>query len=275
VILFPYEKQSGGDVALIPVSRLRRDFPNTWSYLNDHKDCLESRDGGEMAGDHWYAYSRTQALDLMPLPKVFTPDIAPTAGFSYDQRGAVFFTGGVAGGYGILASSPMTPEFLLGVLNSPVSDFFHHRVATRMRGGWFSYESRFIRNLPIPSRIPKQQAVLESVVKSVLSINERLEKSADSTSQSNDVLAGAYLQQWVNALVYELFFPQELHTADLHFFDLIQAEALPQLEGFGESDSLPRLRILFQKTYAPEHKLRQALYRLGSLDLVRTIEGKA
>ena len=57
--------------------------------------------------------------------------------------------------------------------------------------------------------------------------------------------------------------------------DLIQAEALPQLSNLAESDRLPRLRKLFQTTYSSDHKLRQALYRLGALDLVRTIEGKA
>jgi len=35
------------------------------------------------------------------------------------------------------------------------------------------------------------------------------------------------------------------------------------------------LQKIFKTTYASDHKLRQALYRLGSLDLVRIIEGKA
>ena len=116
-----------------------------------------------MAGDNWYGYSRAQALDLMPQPKIFTPDIAPTAGFSYDETGAVFFTGGVAGGYGILAAPPITPKFLLGILNSRVSDYFHHRIATKMRGGWFSYESRFIRNIPIPDTDETQRQIVEIV----------------------------------------------------------------------------------------------------------------
>ena len=85
----------------------------------------------------------------MPLPKLFTPDIAPKAAFSFDPTGEVFFTGGVAGGYGLLPSEPYRMEFLLALLNSRLLDFFHHRVATQMRGGWYSYEARFIRQLPI------------------------------------------------------------------------------------------------------------------------------
>jgi hypothetical protein len=103
-----------------------------------------------MRGTSWYAYSRTQALDVIPLPKVFTPDIAPVASYSLDRSGRIFFTGGAAGGYGILAKEPYGLEFLLGILNSRLVDWFHHKVATQMRGGWFSYESRFIRDLPMP-----------------------------------------------------------------------------------------------------------------------------
>ncbi len=275
LILFPYEQHADGGVRLIPSTRLRKDFPNTWEYLKDHKDRLEARDGGEMAGDYWYGYSRNQALDLMSLPKLFTPDIAPIAGFSYDKKGEVFFTGGVAGGYGVLAAPPMTPEFLLGVLNSPVSDFFHHRIATKMRGGWFSYEARFIRNIPMPMATRNQQAVVHSLVNYVLFLTRYVECENKAGKASSEALAASYFQQWVNALVYELFFAQDLHAAGLQFFDLVEALKSPSLETLAESEWLPRLQAIFKTTYASDHKLRQALYRLGSLDLVRTIEGKA
>ena len=274
VILFPYEKQDKGDVALIPASRLRKDFPNTWSYLKDHKDCLESRDGGEMAGEDWYGYSRAQALDLMSLPKLFTPDIAPVAGFSYDKKGKVFFTGGVAGGYGILASSPMTPEFLLSVLNSPVSDFFHHRIATKMRGGWFSYESRFIRNLPIPSASAKHQAVVESLVSYVLLLNDHSANANAESKKSPDAFPAAYFQQCVNALIYELFFPQELHAAGLHFFSLVEQAELPALNSIPDSERLTKLHALGELLNNTKHPLYAALYTLRGLEIVRIIEGE-
>ena len=85
----------------------------------------------------------------MKLPKLFTPDIAAKSSFSLDSTGQVFFTGGVAGGYGILISPEYTREYILGLLNSKLLEWFIHKIATSMRGGYYSYESRFIRGLPI------------------------------------------------------------------------------------------------------------------------------
>jgi len=102
-----------------------------------------------LGGTNWYAFGRSQALDVMQLPKIFTPDIAPHSAFSLDAVGDIFFTGGAAGGYGILVNSEHSRLFILGLLNSRLLEWFIHRTATSMRGGWFSYESRFIRHLPI------------------------------------------------------------------------------------------------------------------------------
>jgi hypothetical protein len=35
------------------------------------------------------------------------------------------------------------------LLNSKLLDWYHHQFSTTFRGGYFSYESRFIRQLPI------------------------------------------------------------------------------------------------------------------------------
>lgn len=275
LILFPYAKQNGGDAQLISAATIRKELPLTWKFLNDHKAFLTGREDGKMDHDGWYGYVYPKALDVMPLPKIFTPDIAPVAGFSYDATGEVFFTGGAAGGYGILAIPPITPQFLMGVLNSRVSDYFHHRIATKMRGGWFSYESRFIKGLPFPDSTEAQREIIERIVASIIWLHARKAAREDSRETTGAPLIGAFFEQWVNALVYELFFPQELHAAGLHFFDLIQALKLKPLESLAEAERLPELQALFKTTYASDHKLRQALYRLSSLDLVRTIEGKA
>lgn len=148
MILFPYERQ-GASSGLVAAEKLAHDLPLTWSYLLANRAFLEGRERGLMRGPEWYAYGRSQALDVMPLPKLFTPDLAPQAAFSWDPTGECFFTGGVAGGYGLLPSENYEPEYLLGLLNSRLLDWLVKQTATSMRGGWYSFESRFIRDLPI------------------------------------------------------------------------------------------------------------------------------
>ena len=105
LILFPYEKEGEGMTGLLSITELKNRYPLTYAYFLSHKTYLENRENGRMKGKNWYGYGRTQALDVMLLPKIFTPDIAPGASFSLDETGEIFFTGGVAGGYGILVKS--------------------------------------------------------------------------------------------------------------------------------------------------------------------------
>src|SRR4030042_1928552 len=81
LILFPYLKGEKGITELIAESTLKTDYPFTYAYLVDNKPYLENREGGKMQGARWYSYGRTQALEVMPLPKIFTPDIAARASF--------------------------------------------------------------------------------------------------------------------------------------------------------------------------------------------------
>ena len=87
------------------------------------------------------------------------------------------------------------------------------------------------------------------------------------------MLVSGYFEQWINALVYELFFPDELHNAGLQFFQLAhKAKLRPLFDMAGEKMS--EVKSSFEVLYQPDHSLRQSLYRLDSLEIVRIIEGK-
>ena len=144
VILFPYK-----DAKLISKKEIKEIYPRCWEYLATNKKYLEEREGGIMKGENWFAYGRNQALDVIHLPKIITPDLALLGSYCYDSSGSYYFTGGAAGGYGILSKEGINPKYLLALLNSRLLDWFHHQGSTRFRGGYFSYESRFIKSLPI------------------------------------------------------------------------------------------------------------------------------
>ncbi|MGD0351743.1 MAG: N-6 DNA methylase [Verrucomicrobiota bacterium] len=157
LILFPYAPNKDGVMELIAATKLEKKFPLTWDYLLANQKRLEAREDGKMAGENWHGYGRIQALDVMPLPKIFTPDLSQCTAYSLDETGERFFTGGVAGGYGILVKPNVSREFVLGLLNSRLLEWFMQQISTPMRGGWFSFESRFIRHLPIRLIEPKNK----------------------------------------------------------------------------------------------------------------------
>ena len=83
-----------------------------------------------------------------------------------------------------------------------------------------------------------------------------------------------YFEQVLNGLVYELYFPDELHAHGLSPFDLVTRANLPTLDKLPTSQRLPRLREVFETIYHIDHPLRGALFALRSLETVRIIEGE-
>ena len=211
LILFPYVTQGRSVTELIPESVLKTRYPRTWAYLLDNKSYLENREDGKMRGIRWYSYGRTQALDVMPIPKIFTPDIAARSSFSLDETGDIFFTGGVAGGYGILVLSEYSREYILGLLNSRLLEWFIRQSATQMRGGYYSYESRYIRNLPIrpinfsdPTDKARHDKMVE-LVEQMLSLLKQL--ALAKTDHDKNLLQRQIdaKDQQIDRLVYELY----------------------------------------------------------------------
>ncbi len=211
LILFPYASQSDNITSLIPDSVFKTQYPLTWKYLLDNKAYLENRENGKMKGGQWYAYGRSQALDVMSLPKIFTPDIAIRASFSLDETGEVFFTGGVAGGYGVLVLPEYPREYVLGLLNSQLLEWYIRQTATTMRGGYYSYESRFIRNLPIrtidftdPADVARHDRMV-ALVERMLDLHRRL--AAAHLAHEKHLLQQQIdvTDQAIDALVYELY----------------------------------------------------------------------
>jgi type I restriction-modification system DNA methylase subunit len=210
-IIFPYAKEGNKPTELIPELILKNSYPLTWGYLIDNKPYLENRENGKMRGGRWYAYGRTQALEVMPFPKIFTPDIAARASFSLDESGDLFFTGGVAGGYGVLVIPEYSTKYALGLLNSKLLEWFLRQSATQMRGGFYSYESRFIRNLPIrtidfsnPIDKSGHYEIVE-LVDSMLSLQKQLvaAKTPDEKTRIHRQIDTT--DQQIDQLVYELY----------------------------------------------------------------------
>ena len=177
-ILFPYRQGER-----ISAEQIASRCPRTWHYLMENKEQLERREHGKMRGEKWYEYSRVQALDVMEFPKIITPDVAASATFCYDSEGKYYFTGGAAGGYGVLLRKDINPAYVLGLLNSKLLDWYLHNKSSRFRGGYFSYEARFIRQLPI-RRIdfdnPEEKKMhddLVALVERMLELNKRLRET--------------------------------------------------------------------------------------------------
>ena len=189
LLLFPYENGR-----LLTSERIKKDAIKTWNYLNDHKNTLEARENNSFQGPDWYRFGRSQALIETQKEKIFTPDIAPSPRFSFDENGENAFTGGAAGGYGILPNEKSDFQPLLAILNSKVAFWFISKISTQMRGGWYSFESKYIKHIPIPDiDIPLKEKICYSVAKML------------DTKKENPAVYTSTLEAEIDRLVYELY----------------------------------------------------------------------
>jgi len=95
---------------------------------------------------------------------------------------------------------------------------------------------------------------------------------AKKAKNESSGLMVAYFEQWLNGLVYELFFPGEFHTRKLKLFDETAKLNPPDLAQVPESRKLAALQEVFTKANDPNTTLRGMLFDLRSLDVVRVIE---
>lgn len=203
LILFPYE-----NALLIPIKTLQENYPLTYSYLEENKTYLQNRENGKFKNHLWYAYGRNQALDVITTPKIFTPDLSPNASYALDRTGKIYFTGGVAGGYGIKVKSSISELYILGLLNSKLLDWYLKKISTQMRGGWYSFEAKFIRNLPIVIPAKTQIDIYEKIINSVTKI-EKLKSEmisitlSEKLEQINSHIE--HLEEQIDDLVFILY----------------------------------------------------------------------
>ena len=211
LVLFPYEKIAQAKVSLIPITTLKQNFPLTYAYLKENKTLLQSRDNGKMDAATWYGYSRNQALEVISQPKIFTPDISPSASYAVDFVGDVFFTGGVSGGYGITVKKEFSDKYILALLNSSLLSWFLKQISTQMKGGWYSFESKYIKHLPIKiiehnnkSQLEKQREI-EKLVNQILQLNQEKTEVKLATQVSRIQGKIDFYETRLNEIVYQIY----------------------------------------------------------------------
>lgn len=144
-LLFPYKMKD--DVAsLIKERDFKTQYPEAWDYLLTNKKFLQGREGGKMRGPEWYAYGRSQNLDMIGIPRIATRDIVDRLSFALDSKGTYAFVSG----YGIsLTDQQHSPQYILALLNSRLLDFYFKKVSTPLRGGFYRTFPQFLGQLPI------------------------------------------------------------------------------------------------------------------------------
>jgi type I restriction-modification system DNA methylase subunit len=214
-ILFPY-KYVQGKAELLTSKELAELYPHAWDYLQINRTALESREREKWRHNRWYAFGRSQNLSEMEQKKILTPSIAKSASFTLDSKDFYYFIGsggGGGGGYGITLKSDeqMAYEYVLGLLNSNLLDYFLKSFSSPFSGGYYAYNRQYIQLLPIRTinfSDPKDKARHDKTVELVgqmLTLHRQLEgaKTPDEKTRIQRQIEAT--DQQIDQLVYELY----------------------------------------------------------------------
>ena len=153
LLIFPYEYSGDNTAILIPPARMKAEYPLTWNYLYSFKRELSNRDvSPEPSPGEFYRYGRHQALfSAFSVPKIIYSVNQLGDKYGIDLTGIGFASGGTAGEVAI--SNPLlgySLEFILGLLNQPIVEFFMHKRGSPFGGGYYSRGSAVVSDLPVP-----------------------------------------------------------------------------------------------------------------------------
>ena len=250
-------------------AEFKKHYPAIFKHLSRYREKLAARDRAETGIRYeWYVHARPRddLADVFAAPKILYPDITMTPRFALDSSGAYPDC--------TLYLIPAANEWFLSVLNSKLGAYFLSEVTPRIRGGFLRFKSIYVEQLPIPNVVRPHVAPLVLLQGIVTFLASRTQ--ADS-AHPRDPLMLDYYEELLNALVYELYLPEELHAAGLKMFERVAAAGLPALDTLPKAPAarLIALREKFEECHAPAHPLRAALQKLHTLDPIRIIEGKA
>jgi type I restriction-modification system DNA methylase subunit len=215
--VFPYKYISDEEVELITETQLKTKYPRALKYFKAKERYLKTREKGKWKNSpSWYEYSRKQNFECQKMNKIIVPGLARKARYTMADE-TVFID---QGSYGIILSEKYKKheKFILALLNSNLVDFIFKSGAGTLSGGYYSYQSKYLVDLPIKLPDEKHKAskneieTINGYIDSLIELNAKL-YLAQLESQKNQIGTKIeYLEEKINKYVYELYNiqPQEI-----------------------------------------------------------------
>jgi hypothetical protein len=228
-MIFPYELIAGRTrtaARLIQMTEMARRFPGCLAYLEARRAELERRNvtGGPDAERQFYQFGRSQSLTKFDSQKIILPILSVEARYAYDDSN-IMVTGGGNGPYYMIrprAGGAVTSNFLLAVLNHPLSEAFVRTNTSSFRGGYYSHGKQFIENLPIPAPDDQRRTVIEALVVQIIDALDAVTAARTPHQKTLHERQAADLRGQVEAGVTALF---GLSAADMN---VVRAVPIPE-----------------------------------------------
>lgn len=154
-IIFPYKKINDKFIPYNENEFIKK-FPNTYEYLLENKEILESRSEGKKKLDNFYEWGRTQGMEA-PSYKLLTKTFSGKPNFMLDKTDSLF-----CNGYSVIPKSSNDKSLFLNeidvlvlqkILNSAVMNYYSKITSFQLNGNYQCFQKNFIELFNIPNLV--------------------------------------------------------------------------------------------------------------------------
>jgi type I restriction-modification system DNA methylase subunit len=222
-----------------------RCYPAIYSHFQNYRqEMIDRYDQGKYfwelrACAYWQEFEQ---------PKIIVPAIAEKPSFAPDCRGHY------SNNKSTIFISPKL-LFSLGVLNASVNAWLATQICSSKQNGFYDFEPRYSSLLMIPLATERQSTLIETIVKIML------------------IIKNPGFDPILDGLVFELFFPEDLHAANIFLFDACEKAGIGKLSELKNKALTEETKRLASRIFANTHPISAMLSDLKTLKVVRIIEG--
>lgn len=160
-IIFPYTLDACNKADPVDEDIMKTKFPYALEYLRQNFEALKSRDKESRTYAPWYAYGRTQALNIIG-KKLLFPYLADKPYFVLTEDETLLFYNG----YAIVSNSCRKLMVLRRILQSSVFWYYIKHTSKPYGGNYFALAKNYVKNFGIPKLTEAEEDI-------ILNLNER------------------------------------------------------------------------------------------------------
>jgi len=179
---------------------VRESYPAIASHLEPFTEKAKKRYD---KGEYWWELRTCEYYAKFEDPKIIVPAIIQKASYAYDTDG--FYSNDKTT---IIATDDL---YLLGILNSKISDFVMHSISSTKQGGYFEYKPMYLQQLPIRTidfNNPSEKAIhdkLVSLVDRILELHKKKSSIPPSAERDKIEREIAITDEKIDEIVYVLY----------------------------------------------------------------------
>jgi type I restriction-modification system DNA methylase subunit len=171
-------------------------FPRAKSYLSQYKGKLANRKDGAFKGKKWFELNIPLSTEVLGSNKIICPDISEKNNFAYDTEATYILN--TAYLLRPTGKSDYSLNYLTGLLNSNVLEFYVKMISPPLRGGYHRYITKYLEPLPVKSDDGSMSKVEQQVnkIRDIKRIEEKASKFPKSYIKRYDGEVDYITYEW-------------------------------------------------------------------------------